>query len=200
MYSYYVHYSSPRNIWSEALSLGFDHLAASNPGWCWSVLPSDGESTPPNLSVLDLTTEQDIDISALPGSQGRLLVLVRATQKRVITALLTQSRCSLLCVDDHQFEIKDIVDCSHRHKRFLSPFVRSLKEGQAPKTSPVSLTETESKILAFIRDGKSGVEISRSLFRSQKTISSHKRNIMRKFGVSDDLALKRKLQVQEMAI
>ncbi|ALR76890.1 helix-turn-helix transcriptional regulator [[Enterobacter] lignolyticus] len=200
MHYYYVRYLSPRNVWSDALSQGFSHLATVNPGWCWSALSSDDENAAPNLSVIDLTGGQDADIAALAAAQGPLLALVRATQKRLIADLLRQSRCSLLCVDEHQLAMSEIVECSHRHRRFLSAFVRGIKDGQTPNPAPVSLTETESKILAFLRDGKSGVEISRSLFRSQKTVSSHKRNIMRKFGVTDDLALKRKLQVQEITL
>lgn len=200
MHCYYVQYLSPRNIWTEALNQSFNRLASVNPTWRWSILSGDNSDTPPGLSVIDLTCVQALDIAALPAGKGYLLALVRATQTRLIAGLLAQTRCSLLCVDEHQMAMSDIVECSHRHKRYLSPFVRGIKDAQAPKPGAVSLTETESKILAFICDGKSGVEISRSLYRSQKTISSHKRNIMRKLGVTDDLALKKKLRIQSITI
>ncbi|WP_206689005.1 LuxR C-terminal-related transcriptional regulator [Enterobacter asburiae] len=42
-----------------------------------------------------------------------------------------------------------------------------------------------------MKSGKTGIELSREMFRSQKTISTHKRKIMLKLGVKNDLELRK---------
>ncbi|MFG6652864.1 LuxR C-terminal-related transcriptional regulator [Scandinavium sp. M-37] len=181
-------------IWLDAINHGFEQLARMNPGWTWSMETGMVESEPaPHLYILDLTAQQSVYLESFPVSGPRMLILVHASQRRIIKQVYEQTRCSILCVDEHVFHFRDIIESSMRHKRFLSPFIREVTTEVAPSEEIILLTEAESKVLGFIREGKSGVEISQALFRSQKTVSSHKRNIMRKFGVRDDLGLKRKL-------
>ncbi|MDX6041533.1 helix-turn-helix transcriptional regulator [Scandinavium lactucae] len=185
---------SRRTIWVDAIHYGLEQLARTNPGWSYSIESLVRESeTVPHLSLLDLTTQQSVCVESFPVSGPRMLILVHASQRRMIKQLFEQTRCSILCVDEHAFNFREIIESSMRNKRFLSPFIREVTAEDAPCEDKIILTEAENKVLSFIREGKSGVEISQALFRSQKTVSSHKRNIMRKFGVRDDLGLKKKL-------
>ncbi|MFK3659380.1 LuxR C-terminal-related transcriptional regulator [Scandinavium sp. NPDC088450] len=197
MANYNVLSLSAQSIWVQAIGFGLTHLARTNPGWSYLILSKEEEGIVPNLYILDLTANTDIDVQALPVVNSRLLVLVHAYQRRLIKKLQQESRCSLLCVDEHFLNFREIIESSARHKRFMSPFIRELLMQQPVPVDEIKLTETESKVLKFIRNGKNGVEISQALFRSQKTISSHKRNIMRKLGVSDDLGLKQKILAME---
>lgn len=195
-----AHYSilslSPPSLWYIALEQGFKQLARTNPGWTFSMASNELENEPtPNLYLLDLTEEQKGLPECIPGSGTRVLVLIHASQRRMIKNLLQESRCSLLCVDEYHLNFREIVETSVRNKRFLSPFIRELSLLAPEPETTVTLTDTENTVLDYILEGKSGVEISQALFRSQKTISSHKRNIMRKLGVKDDLALRQKLQL-----
>lgn len=199
MSCFHILYFSAQNLWFHALSHEFQHLAELNPGWSYSLLTHETAATiKPELTVIDLTTERLISASDLKISGPQQLVLVRASQRRHIHDLLVDSHCSLLCVDEPQFAIREVVECCCRQKRFLSPRIRQMLDTQPEKVQPVFFTEVEKKILALLRDGKKGIEISNTIFRSQKTISTHKRNIMRKLGVSDDFALKKKLKIAEI--
>lgn len=201
MSRYNVLYLSRKAIWFHAINQGLIQLARTNPGWTYSLHTIEQETeVSPNLNIIDLTLESDNYTGTFSLDSARVLVLVHAGQRRLIRHLLQQSRCSILCVDEHHFNFREIVESSMRNKRFLSPFISSFAMNKAKALDPVTLTDAEMKVLNFIRDGKNGVEISQALFRSQKTISSHKRNIMRKFGVRDDLSLKQRiLALEEVA-
>lgn len=197
MANYNVLSLSADSIWIQAIGLGFTHLARTNPGWTYLITSKEEEGVIPNLYILDLTASADIDVQALPVVNSRLLVLVHAYQRRLLKTLLQEYRCSVLCVDEHYLNFREIIESSARNKRFISPFIRELMAKQPEPVAEILLTDAESKVLNFIRNGKNGVEISQALFRSQKTISSHKRNIMRKLGVRDDLGLKQKILAME---
>jgi len=193
MAHYNVAYLSRQTLWFHAFSDSLEHLARTNPGWTYSLMTEmPGADVPLNLCLLDLTPEEDVDVASFPVAGARMMVLVRATQRRLINTL-QQQRCSILCVDEHFFNLREIIESSMRNKRFLSPFIRELPLQVPSSEQIIILTDAEKKVLNFIREGKNGVEISHALVRSQKTVSSHKRNIMRKFGVHDDLGLKKKL-------
>ncbi|MBB1201093.1 LuxR family transcriptional regulator [Enterobacteriaceae bacterium 89] len=200
MSRYNIHYLSPKSVWLQALDLGFTQLARTNPGWSYAISTGQGNAGIPDLYVLDLTTANEINVDALPVNHSKMLVLIQASQKKLIRHIYNETRCSLLCIDEHALNFRNIVEASIRNKRFISTLIQSLLL-TLPVTAPETpLTDTEHKILEYLREGKNGVEISQLLFRSQKTISSHKRNIMRKFGVSDDLGLKQKIiAMEEMA-
>ncbi len=200
MIRYSVVNHSAQTVWSCALHYSFEQLARSNPGWTYSItthVTALENTTEPNLHLLDVTAEPDAVVNRFPVTGPRLLVLVHASQRKVIKQLLQSCHCSILCVDERIFNFREIIEASMRNKRFLSPFVRELMAQAASAEESIVLTEAESKVLDYIRDGMSGVEISLALFRSQKTVSSHKRSIMRKFGVRDDLGLKKKLLALE---
>lgn len=197
MANYNVLSLSADSIWVQAIGLGLMHLARTNPGWSYSLTSQEEQGITPNLSILDLTQQAEMKAEELPFNNSHLLILVHASQRRLIRTLLDESRCSLLCVDEHFLNFREIIESSARNKRFISPFARELMMKQPEAEEVVLLTDAESKVLSYIRSGKNGVEISQALFRSQKTISSHKRNIMRKLGVRDDLGLKQKILAME---
>ncbi|MGL4723230.1 MAG: response regulator transcription factor [Scandinavium sp.] len=188
------------SVWVRAIELGFAHLARTNPGWNYLLTSQQEDGVKPDLFIIDFTRHTEIKPEDIPVKNSRLLILVHAFQRRLIRTLLEESRCSVLCVDEHFLNFRDIVESSARNKRFISPLVREMMMKQPDEATPVFLTEAECKVLNFIRNGKNGVEISQALFRSQKTISSHKRNIMRKLGVRDDLGLKQKILAMEASV
>ncbi|QKN81664.1 helix-turn-helix domain-containing protein [Scandinavium goeteborgense] len=193
MAHYNVVYLSRQTLWFHAVNCSLEQLSRTNPGWTYSMMTEmPAADTPINLCLMDLTAEEDGDVALFPVTGSRMMVLVRATQRRLIKAL-QQKRCSILCVDEHYFNLREVIESSMRNKRFLSPFIRELTAQVPSAEHIVVLTEAENKVLNFIREGKNGVEISNAIVRSQKTVSSHKRNIMRKLGVCDDLSLKKKL-------
>jgi len=201
MSRFHILYLPPYNIWFYALNQEFAQLSKTNPGWSYTLMPPlAAESKKPELIVMDCTAEETVLLSVLPTNSSQLLVLVRASQKRLIHFLLAESRCSLLCVDEPQFAMRTLVEDTCKKKRFLSPHIRQILNANPLTQQPIFFTEAESTVLNLLQEGKKGIEISQVLFRSQKTVSTHKRNIMRKLGVRDDFSLKRKLKmIEEMA-
>jgi DNA-binding NarL/FixJ family response regulator len=60
---------------------------------------------------------------------------------------------------------------------------------ERPKTSKKALTLREREILRCLALGLNGTATSRHLCRSAKTVSTQKRNAMRKLGLQNELAL-----------
>jgi DNA-binding NarL/FixJ family response regulator len=181
----------------HGLTLSLNEMLNNNPDWSYRLLCHDGCSQErPHLTVLDFTDYESLEQVApnenalLKKENGcRLLLLVNTDNKRLIEQLSEHYACSLLGVDERSFQIRDIVDASLRKHRYISPSVQQALKRQHVPENPIRLTSTEKKVLECMRNGKNGVQIAQHLFRSQKTISSHKRNIMKKLGVKDDFHL-----------
>ena len=50
---------------------------------------------------------------------------------------------------------------------------------------PVLLSERENQIIVFIAEGKTNAQIAETLFLSNHTINTHRKNIMAKLGVKN---------------
>ncbi|MGG5836343.1 response regulator transcription factor [Huaxiibacter chinensis] len=197
MFTCQIRYLDCNGIYLRGIQAALDTVAGHHPGWQYDLqAASSGERGDEHLLIVDMSTCDCIHDapSAYPGifSRQSTLVLVKATQKGLIQALVNNHGCSLLCIAEHHFRMRAIVQAVLRHTRYLSPLIVRLSEAEG-QASQIPLTPAECTVLNYLRKGWSGAEISRILFRSEKTISSHKRTIMGKMGVKDDLALRRKL-------
>ena len=54
---------------------------------------------------------------------------------------------------------------------------------------PVLLSERENQIIVFIAEGKTNAQIAETLFLSNHTINTHRKNIMQKLGVNNTASL-----------
>lgn len=169
-------------------------VSAHNPGWGFQVVEQEGA----HLSVLDFTTYETLasvapnDILTISDADAsKALVMLTASQSGLALQLMKYYRCSLLCVDERHLRLRELVECSLKKRRYISPRFRHLDENTEHVIIPVRFTGAEMNVLNGLRNGKSGVEISQELFRSQKTISSHKRKIMKKLGVTNNIELRK---------
>ncbi len=103
-------------------------------------------------------------------------------------------RCSLLCVDERLLELRELIKHSMKKQRYISAHFLRLQEQENNITDGMIFTDAEKKVLIGLKSGKTGIELSREMFRSQKTISTHKRKIMFKLGVKNDLQLRKAIQ------
>lgn len=167
-------------------------LRRHNPSWNYQLV--DNENA--HLVVLDftlydslarLTPEAFLRISQ--GKTGKILVLLSARQVVLARQLMLSYSCSLLCVDERQLRLRELVESSLKNRRYISPFFLHACQNVEQRPVAVYFTPAERQIIKGLRCGHNGVEISRKIFRSQKTISSHKRRIMQKLGVKNDLEL-----------
>lgn len=167
-------------------------LSVANPDWEYRLV-NEGEA---HLTVLDFTDQDtpellnEEDVQRLThGQSGEILVLLSTRQKRLAQHLYRSYRCSLLCVDERNFRMRDLVESTLRHKRYISPLFLSMGVATVQQSLDVAFTPSETKVIKGLRLGKTGAELSAKLFRSQKTISSHKRSIMHKLGVKSTFEL-----------
>lgn len=93
-----------------------------------------------------------------------------------------------LILNDKVYFSRDMVN-SMEKEELLNHFVgkKPVETSDSPK-----LTIRESEILELIVSGKSNHMISKSLIISYTTVSTHKRNIFKKFNVADVVSLVRK--------
>ncbi|WP_320726803.1 response regulator transcription factor [Enterobacter sp. 118C5] len=149
-----------------------------------------------HLLVIDATcheTINDFPVAVLDLLKRRsTLMLVNALQKTLIEQLEKAHCCSVLCVDEMTFDMRDILEMTMHNKRYLSPLVMRIGQQRDPEDE-IALTPSEYQVMKYFGNGLSGVEISKRLFRSEKTISSHKRRIMKKLGARSDVELCQKI-------
>ena len=168
-----------------------------NPDWKYELTRQDNA----HLTLLDFTAYDTLtDISAAeyeslcrPG-EGTALVMLSACQEKLAHQLMRSYRCSLLCVDERLLELRELIKHSMKKQRYISAHFLRLQEQENNITDGMIFTDAEKKVLIGLKSGKTGIELSREMFRSQKTISTHKRKIMFKLGVKNDLQLRKAIQ------
>jgi len=168
-----------------------------NPEWNYEVIRYDNA----RLTLLDFTAYDALtDITAAeyeglcrPG-EGASLVMLSACQEKLALQLMKSYRCSLLCMDERLLELRELIKRSMKSQRYISAHFLRLKEQKNNIYDGMFFTDAERKVLSGLKSGKTGIELSREMFRSQKTISTHKRKIMVKLGVKNDLELRKAIQ------
>jgi len=95
----------------------------------------------------------------------------------------------ILKKDTHN-NLKEALDKVADGKKFLSDEVSQLlmenPESEKPKTV---LTSREIEIVRLIATGKTNKEIAEKLFISERTVETHRKNIMRKTGTNSAVSL-----------
>lgn len=66
------------------------------------------------------------------------------------------------------------------------------------KTRPVKLTPRESEVIQYLREGLRTIDIARRLCINMKTVNTHKRNLMKKMGLSKTIELSQCLFAEGM--
>ncbi|EPC4330250.1 regulatory LuxR family protein [Enterobacter sp. AG326] len=168
-----------------------------NPEWNYELIRHDNA----HLTLLDFTAYDALtDITAAeyeglcrPG-EGTALVMLSACQEKLALQLMKSYRCSLLCVDERLLELRELIKHSMKSQRYISAHFLRLREQKNNISDGMFFTDAERKVLSGLKSGKTGIELSREMFRSQKTISTHKRKIMFKLGVKNDLELRKAIQ------
>ncbi|MEB5959753.1 LuxR C-terminal-related transcriptional regulator [Enterobacter sichuanensis] len=149
-----------------------------------------------HLTLLDFTNHLNNNVTLkeenliLNTFDYRTLILLNNEQPALASQLYNMYSCSLLCIDELNFHVLDLIECCLQKRRFISAEIITMIDKYAKLHKNFRFTNTEMRILSALNSGRKGVEISENLHRSQKTISSHKRRIMKKLGAKDDLSLK----------
>ena len=164
------------------------------------------ESQRPDLALLDLN---------LPGKDGleilqyifkkklptKTLVLTMYSDPKVVRKALKSGAAGYLLKDQDAGELTSAIREVMRGKTYLgkglSEMVNSTKLMGRPSKETYQdtfpkihyLTKREAEILNLIAQAMSNKEIAQELFISDQTVSVHRKNIMRKLGVSNTAGL-----------
>lgn len=198
MFIYKIQNTLSNHIYLYGLTIALNNLLKNNPGWSYSLINKiEPASEKAHLTLIDFTNYESIreitpeENKLIQKKHGyKTLVLLKGEQSALAYTLQNYYTCSMLCVDELQFHIRELVESSLKKRRFTSTMTVKMVDKYAQLYKNIEFTAAEMRILSGLHSGKRGTEISYELFRSQKTISSHKRRIMKKLGVNDDLSLK----------
>lgn len=156
-------------------------------------------SNPPDLVFLDISVDRMIGLDAIT----RLLQIAPKLRIIVVTSMTNDplpaqaiSRGALGFVDKRADadEILDAVDAVSRGQRFIAARIAqqlTLANLQGTDDESVldQLTAREMQILLMITTGQCNKQISCHLLISPKTVSTHRKNMLRKLGVRSDVEL-----------
>ncbi|MBF9771263.1 helix-turn-helix domain-containing protein [Enterobacter asburiae] len=198
MFIYKIQNNISNHIYLYGFTLALNELLKNDPELSYSLInKTDPASEKTHLTLIDFTNYESI--SEITQEENKLiekkdgyktLVLLKGEQSALAYTLQKHYTCSMLCVDELQFHIGELVESCLKKRRFTSTMTVKMVEKYSQLYRNIHFTAAEKRILSGLHSGKRGTEISYELFRSQKTISSHKRRIMKKLGVKDDLSLK----------
>jgi|SRR6185312_9834303 len=157
-----------------------------------------------NVAILDLSTIQFkpeiIQQMKAINPSIQILALNTPQPKQVITKILEQGVTSYLMLHCDKEEVTEAIYKTAKGERFLcGQIVEALISGrksELPVTCPVyaycggmNISEREIEIIRYIAEGYSNQEIADKIFLSVHTVTTHRKNIMSKLGISNTAGL-----------
>jgi DNA-binding NarL/FixJ family response regulator len=141
----------------------------------------------PDVTLMDLQMPEMTGVDAISAIRGefpdaRIIVLTTyAGDVQALRAMRAGARAYML-KDSLDRELLDTIRAVHAGKKFVSPEV---SYQLAEHISDDMLTETETRVLQLIAQGKPNKEIARVLSSSETTVKWQVRTILSKLGVGD---------------
>ena len=115
-----------------------------------------------------------------------ILISDELTPQFLRRVIYSSHQFSIVYKDGTLKDIRDALDDVSRHSRHISQ--RALEtiiiQQQEEEERPSVLTTTEMEIVKAIAQGKSTKEIANERFSSVHTITTHRKNILRKLGIN----------------
>jgi DNA-binding NarL/FixJ family response regulator len=145
--------------------------------------------------LLDLEPEDGVDLLvALRGTHADVPVLVLSAhvEGHFAARVLQAGAAGFLSSLATQQELGQAIRTIRRGGKYLSKaLAEQIALGPVASLSPHQLSKREFEVLGGIAAGRKLVEIAQELSLSAKTVSSHKRRLMAKLGISRDAELMR---------
>jgi two-component system, NarL family, captular synthesis response regulator RcsB len=122
--------------------------------------------------------------------QVPIVILTMIHQARTLTGLLQMGAAAIVDKRDAAASLISAIDAAHAGRRYLSKHVRAAIDAAA-KAQPGAavLSAREWEVFRLYVEGLTIQQIAERLARSGKTISTQKRNAMRKLGLETELSL-----------
>ena len=140
----------------------------------------------PSLNGIE-ATRQIVD----ENGDVKVLALSQYSDPRMVSEMFRAGAKGFVLKDSAFDELTRAVNAVYTDRTYVSPDVagdlinRHIRHGVSnEETSAFSLlTDREREVLQLIAEGQTTRDIAKKLFRSAKTIESHRRNIMQKLGL-----------------
>jgi len=160
--------------------------------------------TKAHVVVLDLSTIQfkpEIIAQVKTLNPSIQILALNAPQpKNIITKILEQGVTSYLMLHCDKEEVTEAIYKTSKGERFLcGQIVEALitgRKSEYPATCPLytycggmNISEREIEIIRYIAEGYSNQEIADKIFLSVHTVTTHRKNIMSKLGISNTAGL-----------
>ena len=157
-----------------------------------------------NVAIVDFSTIQFkpeiIQQAKAVDPSIQILALNTPQPKQVISRILEQGVTSYLMLHCDKDEITEAIYKTAKGERFLCGQIVealiSIRKSEYPATCPLytycggmNISEREIEIIRYIAEGYSNQEIADKLFLSVHTVTTHRKNIMGKLGVSNTAGL-----------
>ncbi len=152
----------------------------------------------PNVILIDYTAK-GFDLSTIANiriksNHIKLIGITHLPSKKMVDAALANGIMSHIKKDCPAQEIIDAVIDSANGKHFFCGEVLELlkqentgneTENESLNCSPVSLSDRELDVVKLISEGYTNAQIAVVLHISNHTVNTHRKNIMRKLGISN---------------
>ena len=119
----------------------------------------------------------------------RIAVLTMIDTPTLIRALLGHDNVCVLSKSDSTSHIVNAVHAVYQGKTYYSPKIKGMIIDEAFTQGSERLTRREAEIVRLLCAGATVTEIAQQFHRSVQTISSQKRNAMKKLGLERDADL-----------
>jgi DNA-binding NarL/FixJ family response regulator len=139
-----------------------------------------------DYTLFDFTDEDQLLIVAERFSLSDwILISDELTPQFIRHVIYSSHQFSVVYKDGPMSEIREALQAVSRHTRFLSQRVlETIITQQQDDETPSILTTTEMEIVKAIAQGKTTKEIAAERFSSIHTVTTHRKNIVRKLGIN----------------
>ncbi len=179
--------SSELNIEIIGEAVNSDHLLLMNKTLEANIILIDYTSKGFSIDVIPQLLQKKPDLS--------IVAITPEQSAQTLVNALRSGVKSYIKKDCDSGEIIDSIRETYRgNKFFCGQILETIRNAsinvddidfEAFSCEPVSLSERESEIITLIAEGLTNIQIAESLFLSNHTINTHRKNIMGKLGVKN---------------
>ncbi|MCI4670191.1 MAG: response regulator transcription factor [Bacteroidia bacterium] len=175
----------------KSVAAAYDHIEVIGESARADELRAKLKRYSPDLLIIDYSSPnffsiEDIKYVAKHYPSINFLVITSDIKKEDVLTVLEQGVTGFLLKECDKSEIISAINASSKNEKFFCGKVLDiiLDRDQTPSCAPANLTERETEIVKLMAGGKGTNEMAEELSLSVHTIYTHRKNIMKKLGVT----------------
>lgn len=169
----------------------YDHIEIVGESGHSGEMRSKIKHASPDLLILDYGTPgyfsiEDIRYVSKKHPETNFLIITSDIKKDDVLTVLEYGVTGFLLKECDKSEIISAINASSRREKFFCGKVLDiiLNTNQTPSCAPTKLTEREIEVVRLMAGGKGTNEMAEELSLSVHTIYTHRKNIMKKLGLT----------------